>query len=297
MKIAILSRSKSIEVLSLKEEGEKEGHSVDIIDPKKLVFTIFKNTFEIYTDTGVNILSYDAYIPRYFGITTGKYRKNSKGLVVRYLTDHNKIVLDSIEGKRFSQEGKIFSFSKYLESGLSLIPTLYLYSQNLDKLDQLLKEHNISSPYILKDIKGVQGKNIYKVNSKDEITNIIKKNVNIHFMIQPFIGIEHDLRILVLGDKILGCMDKIHKNNDFKGNIAQGAIGVPFNITNDIIKISNIARFRNGADFCGVDIAITKDTTYLLEVNRSPQYKGFMNATGINVSKEIIKYLEYLYVL
>jgi len=42
-----------------------------------------------------------------------------------------------------------------------------------------------------------------------------------------------------------------------------------------------------------VDILIDKnDKAFILEVNRCPQYRGFMKAIGINVTKKIVDFLE-----
>jgi RimK family alpha-L-glutamate ligase len=299
MKISILSRSSTLEVLSIKSEAEKRGHTADIIDPKNLIFTLINKEFRIYTNKGEDLLYYDAYIPRYFGITIGKNKKkDSKSLILKYLKNHNKILLDGIEADRIAGSGKIYSFSKYLGYNIPLIPTIYSYKlDNLDLLDKQISEMQFKPPYILKDIKGAQGKNIFKTDTLNDIKSIIEKNKSVHFMLQPYLELEHDLRILVLGGRILGAMDKIHTENNFKGNISQGAVGEKFILTDKIKDIVYKSYFLNKADFVGIDIGISQGKEYLLEVNRAPQFRGFNKYMKINVGEEIIKYLEYLYLL
>ncbi len=299
MKIAILSRAKTYEVLSMKIEAQKRGHLVDILDPKDLVFSVINNQFKIFLDSGIDLLEYEAYIPRYFGITvTSNNKKNSKSLIVKYLLDNNKIVLDKIEGERLGGTGKIYSFSKYIGENIPLIPTLFSYHlENLNFIEEQCKSLNISAPYILKDINGAQGRNIFKIETLKEVKEILKENPSVYFMLQPYIEFKNDLRILVLGGKILGVMDKIHSEDNFKGNISQGAIGKNFIITDDIKDIVYKSYFTNKADFVGIDIGVWKNSLYLLEVNRSPQFQGVDKYLGINVAQEIIKYLEYQYIL
>jgi glutathione synthase/RimK-type ligase-like ATP-grasp enzyme len=43
-----------------------------------------------------------------------------------------------------------------------------------------------------------------------------------------------------------------------------------------------------------VDFLLTKNQAYIIELNTVPQFYGFMEATGINVPEEIVKYLEEL---
>ncbi len=299
MKISILSRAETFEVLSIKSEAEKRGHATDIIDPRNLTFILINGEFKIYTNTGEDLLDYDAYIPRYFGITLNPTtKKDSKSLIIKYLIDNNKIVLDKIEGDRIGGGGKIYSFSKYLGYNIPLIPTIYSYKlDDLDLLDKQISKIGLNPPYILKDIKGAQGKNLFKVDTLKEVKNIIDNNKTVHFMLQPYLELEHDLRVLVLGGRILGAMDKIHSEGNFKGNISQGAHGEEFILTNKIKDIVYKSYFLNKADFVGIDIGISKGIEYLLEVNRAPQFKGFNEYMKMNVGEEIIKYLEYLYLL
>ena len=299
MNLSILSRAETFEVLSIKSEAEKRGHTTDIIDPKNLTFTVIDGDFKIYTNTEKDLLDYDVYIPRYFGITINPTtKKDSKSLIIRYLRDNNKIVLDKIEADRIGGSGKVYSFSKYLDYGIPLIPTIYSYNlDDIDLLNRQISHLGLNPPYILKDIKGAQGKNLFKVDTLEEAKNIINDNKTVHFMLQPYLELEHDLRVLVLGGKILGAMDKIHPQGNFKGNISQGAEGREFILTEQIKDIIYKSYFLNKADFVGIDIGISKGKEYLLEVNRAPQFKGFNKYMKMNVGEEIIKYLEYLYLL
>jgi ribosomal protein S6--L-glutamate ligase len=294
MKIAIFSRAKTDEVLMIQKEAQIRDHIVDIINPIDLVFVQDKE-FRIYYKEE-DILNYDAYIPRYFGIKTSKGSKNNKSLVIKYLKNHGKAVMDSIEAERVHGEGKMYSFFKYSDLGINLIPTLYFYKyQDISLLEGLIDRYNIKSPFIVKSTTGAQGKDIYKVDNIEDLFNILNENNNLSFMIQPYIKADHDLRVLLLKNKILGAMDKIHKEDNFRGNISQGAIGKRYELSDSLKKDVLLCSLLNGGDLVGVDILISDNKSYLLEVNRAPQFKGFSKYVGINVAKEIIKYLELLY--
>jgi glutathione synthase/RimK-type ligase-like ATP-grasp enzyme len=47
-----------------------------------------------------------------------------------------------------------------------------------------------------------------------------------------------------------------------------------------------------GAEYAGVDLVTGRDgRTYVLEVNGIPGWKGFQEATGLDVAGELLEYL------
>ncbi|MEZ0394233.1 MAG: RimK family alpha-L-glutamate ligase [Desulfurococcaceae archaeon] len=103
----------------------------------------------------------------------------------------------------------------------------------------------------------------------------------------------YDYRVFVVGGRPIGGMRR-RVASGWKTNIAQGAMGekvseeeepAPFELA---IKATEVL----GLDYAGVDVALDVETSkyYILEVNVFPQWKGLMQATGVNVPMEIVKY-------
>lgn len=108
------------------------------------------------------------------------------------------------------------------------------------------------------------------------------------YIVQPRIDIERELRVYMIGNKIIKpAVYKTSKTPDSKVKIADVANELPAEVTRICESVYVIA----GLDFAGLDIAQTPDGCYLLEVNRSCQFKGYQHLTGVNLAVELNKYL------
>ena len=112
-------------------------------------------------------------------------------------------------------------------------------------------------------------------------------------MIQEFIPNSGDYRVLVLGKKVLGVMKRSSQNkNEFRNNYSVGGkvevADLPQAVKDMAVRAAEIC----GLTVAGVDVMEKTPGDYVvLEVNKGPQFKGFMEATGIDVPQEIVKFL------
>ena len=114
-------------------------------------------------------------------------------------------------------------------------------------------------------------------------------------MVQDFVPNNCDYRVWILKNRILGIMKRSSSNNkEFRNNISLGGVGeksdLPENIKQECIKITQVM----GLDVAGVDVIQNLETGkyYIIEVNSSPHYEGFLKATTINPIEEIVKYIK-----
>ncbi len=303
MRICLLTRSNRgndinnfFYVKALKNASLKRGHTFDIIDPGDLIYYIQEDNLLIKTGSNKNILDFDVYIPKVVLIKEGVKRISDRGILVKYLIDHNKIFFNFTESFRSSSRSKMYDFFRLASNNVPLIPSIYIEdNKDLESVDKYIKKFNFSYPLILKSNKGLQGKNLFYTTTRKEVHNVLQKYRDISFIIQPYYEIMHDLRIIVLKGKILGTMDKIHKKDDFRGNIAQGAIGVPYDLDKAVQNIALNAAQVDGSEFVGVDIAITNKGPFVLEVNRNLGFQGFSKFLKVDTAGIIVEYLESLY--
>ncbi len=139
-----------------------------------------------------------------------------------------------------------------------------------------------------------RGKGVRLIKNEKELRDFVKKNYRIINMIifQEFIEYEHDLRIIVVGDKVIGAMERIPPEEKFLANISQGAVGKKFDINEKLEKIAIKSCKSLDIDIGGVDILISRDNGYfVIEVNKEMQFRGFERYTNINVAREIANYL------
>lgn len=299
MKVCVITRSNKgnnpndfFDVKSLKNSSLKFNHEFSMVNPEDLVFSYIDNKLNIDILGGGNILDFDVYIIRISLIVYPERKNSDSALITEYLISNGKTVLNISNSFRSKTRNKMYDFMILSQSNIPLIPSIYLDSNDIDNIEYYISKNNFKYPLILKSIKGLQGRNLFKVENFEEIKKIISKNSHISFMIQEYYKILHDLRVIVLDGKILGAMEKIPKEGDFRGNISQGASGKNFELDKDLSDLVKRTYYEDGTEFIGIDIAITDRGTFVLEVNRGLGFEGFSKYLDIEVSDHIIKYLE-----
>jgi ribosomal protein S6--L-glutamate ligase len=105
-------------------------------------------------------------------------------------------------------------------------------------------------------------------------------------------GLIEDIRVLVVGDTILGAMRRIAPQGEWRTNYAQGATCVAHELnTEDQELVLRIVE-QIGIEVAGIDLFPTKEGLFVLEVNACPGWKAFEQAQPkINVAKNIIDYI------
>ncbi|MCX8186665.1 MAG: RimK family alpha-L-glutamate ligase [Sulfolobales archaeon] len=120
---------------------------------------------------------------------------------------------------------------------------------------------------------------------RDYMGPIIKTHV-----VQEVIGLGKDLRCLVIGDEVLGCMMRVASGDEWRSNVALGGRVENYPVNSEVEELAIKASKAVGAEFAGVDLLIG-DGYYVNEVNGVPEFKGFMKATGVKVHERLVKYL------
>jgi ribosomal protein S6--L-glutamate ligase len=99
-----------------------------------------------------------------------------------------------------------------------------------------------------------------------------------------------DIRILVVGERAIGCMYRI-STMSWKTNIAQGAVGAPCKLTPELEELALRATKALGLVYSGIDVGEGEDGYVVFEVNASPDWRGFKQVTGINPAEHLAEYI------
>ena len=101
-----------------------------------------------------------------------------------------------------------------------------------------------------------------------------------------------DIRAFVVNGEVVGAMKRQGKDGEFRSNLQRGG-------TSSVIKLSRkekstalLAAKCMGLAIAGVDMLQGKKGPLVLEVNSSPGLEGIEKATGVNISRKIIEYIE-----
>lgn len=164
-------------------------------------------------------------------------------------------------------------------------------------VDAGLVEKQFKFPVIVKALSGMQGSGVFlspDAQSFEDLGNLIMiTNQNAEIIIQEFISASHgkDLRVFVIGDKVVGCMQRFATDNSFKANFSRGGGVQEFPLTPEIEELALQVTKEVGLEIAGVDLLFDKDGFKICEVNSSPGFKGMEQATGKDIAKEIISYI------
>src|SRR3989344_1664054 len=191
---------------------------------------------------------------------------------------------------------KIHQITQAAINGIPVPRTIYATDTTLlDKSD----EFN-SWPLVLKVMGFHRGQGVMLVENKKEIRakmdSFLQTKESKNFLLQEVIDYVADYRIFVIGERVVGGIQRIPQKGEFRANIARGGTAkeikeIPDKLRDLALKACRVMEL----DISGVDFMEDKNGNYLLtEVNRAPQYEGLMQATGIDIRVEIIKYLKEL---
>ncbi len=104
-----------------------------------------------------------------------------------------------------------------------------------------------------------------------------------------------DIRCLVVGDEVLGCIERVARNGEWRSNVALGAETKPYKASGELEDLALRAAMSVKGFFVSIDLFETSNGFLVNEVNAVPEFKGFMRATGINPATVLAEklYREY----
>ena len=116
------------------------------------------------------------------------------------------------------------------------------------------------------------------------------------YMIQEFVKYSkgQDIRVFVVGGKIVGTMMRKARKGEFRSNIELGGKSSIVEITEEEKDIALRAVQALDLDYGGVDLIRSKNGPVVLEVNSNPGFKELEKATGVDIAGIIVEYaIEY----
>ena len=154
----------------------------------------------------------------------------------------------------------------------------------------------IGFPLVIKNVTGSQGAGIYLCESEDKFidvmeliyTNNNKANIILQEFIQKSCG--QDLRVFVVGGRVVGCMKRSSKSS-FKANFSKGGEVSSFDLTPEIEWLSAETAKLLNLDVAGVDLLFDEAGFKVCEANSSPGFCGLEKVTDKIVAESIINYI------
>ncbi len=163
---------------------------------------------------------------------------------------------------------------------------------NLDFLKQA--EAVIGYPCVVKECFGSFGQQVYLASNREELLEITKKIGGKPMLFQEFIENSRgrDLRLQVVGDKVIASMYRYSDQGDFRANITAGGKMKPYTPTKAQEDLALLCCRTLGLDFAGVDLLFGNNgETLVCEVNSNAHFKNIYECTGVNAADAILEHI------
>ena len=154
-------------------------------------------------------------------------------------------------------------------------------------------------PIVVKPISGSEGRGILLCETPaqlEDVMELIQKSSEgrQNIILQEFItdSSGKDIRVFVVGGRALGAMLRKGKKGSFKANFSAGGTVELFPLSPEVEHLAVESARALGLDIAGVDVLFDKEGYRICEVNSSPYFKGFEEATKKNIPREIFKFAQ-----
>lgn len=287
MNIKVLSRnSKLYSTKRLVEAAEKRKHNVQVIDPLKCDLVIEKRNPNIYYKGGY-IEETDAIIPR-IGASVTFYGT----AVVRQFEMMGAFSTIDSEALVRSRD-KLRSMQVLTRAKIGLPKTVFTnYSRDVEGVI----DHVGGTPLVIKLLEGTQGLGVVLAETRNAAKSVIEafNGLQARVIVQEFIKEAKgaDIRVFVVDGHVVGAMKRQGKEGEFRSNLHQGGSAEVLELSDEeeIAAIKAAKAMRLGV--AGVDLLQSSRGPLILEVNSSPGLEGIEKATGKDIARKIIQYIE-----
>jgi len=99
-----------------------------------------------------------------------------------------------------------------------------------------------------------------------------------------------DMRVFVLGERVLAAMCREAPPGEWKTNVAHGARVKSTRLSSEIREMAIKAAKALDLLYAGVDVLETCQGVVIVEVNASPSWQGLRRATGVDVADKLVEF-------
>jgi ribosomal protein S6--L-glutamate ligase len=286
LRIAVLSREDNFSTRRLVEEGEKRGHTVEVIDTTRCYMDINALAPEVHYD-GKRLPRYDAVIPR-IGASITQYGT----AVLRQFETLGTFCVNGSAGITASRD-KLHAHQVLARQKIGMPETAFAASP---KDTKNLIDIVGGAPLIVKLLESTQGKGVVLAETKKAAESVITafRGLKANFLVQQFVKEANgeDIRCLVVGSKVVAAMKRSGAEGDFRSNLHLGGSAVSVRISNEERATAVKAAKAFGLNVAGVDLLRSENGPKVLEVNSSPGLEGIERTSKKNIAGLIYDEIE-----
>lgn len=281
------------------KEGKKLGLKVSTASFSDLNFLLEEGNHEFILKVGrKDVSEFNLVYIRLVG-----KRLEEASLLANYAREKGIKVVDSLYETQHLMPSSI---SKALETLLltkAKVPIPKTFFASL----RYIKEKGgrlLGFPFVIKSTSGRKARDVWSPQNQEELDGLCKiletrEKAGEHFFAQKFIKASQRIRILVVGEKIVGAITRptkwrkrfVAKVNREVPEGEKGAVNkVPFELSNLALKAARAVSL----EIAGIDILVDdfSGKAYVIEVNAAPSWKLIEKDTGVNIENVIMSFLK-----
>ena len=286
LRICVLSRENNYSTRRLVEEGEKRGHTVEVIDTTRCYMAINALAPEVHYD-GKRLPRYDAVIPR-IGASVTAYG----AAVIRQFETIGTFCANTSAGIIASRD-KLYAHQLMARAQVGMPNTAFAASpKDTGNLIGLVG----TAPLIVKLLESTQGKGVVLAETKKAAESVIDafRGLKANFLVQDFVkeAAGEDIRCLVVGGKVVAAMKRTGAEGDFRSNLHRGGSAQVVRISREERDAALRAAKAFRLNLAGVDLLRSENGPKVLEVNSSPGLEGIETATKKNIAEKLYDHIE-----
>jgi gamma-F420-2:alpha-L-glutamate ligase len=187
-----------------------------------------------------------------------------------------------------------FHTGQVLSNANIAVPTTMLV--HFPITNNLIATH-IGFPCVIKVLVGSFGEGVYLCHNEQEYCKLIEFLKNLDndkkLLVQEYLNDRpgEDLRVFVVGNKVLGAMKRTAPDGDFRANITIGGKGEPYTVSPEIEKIALATANALGLEIAGIDLLFDKRGFRVCEANSNPGFSGFDYFCKTDIALDIVNYI------
>ncbi|MEJ6822202.1 MAG: 30S ribosomal protein S6--L-glutamate ligase [Flavobacteriales bacterium] len=287
MKLAILSANPNLYSTSrLVQAAEERGHEVNVINHNHCYVAMETGNNNVFLGEE-ELLDYQAIIPR-VGASVTFY---GSSIIRQFEVKHVYTTLSSLALVR--SRDKLRATQVLAKHGIGIPKTVF--AKQPRDVQNLIKTVG-GPPLIVKLLEGTQGLGVVLAETKSAAKSVIEAfyGLNANILVQEFIKEAGgaDIRVLVVGGKVIAAYKRQGQEGEFRSNLHRGGQGEKVRLSPAEKKTAIIATKALGLNIAGVDMLRSERGPLVLEVNSSPGFEGVEKVTGVDVAGQIIEYVE-----
>ena len=162
-----------------------------------------------------------------------------------------------------------------------------------DDPEEAVAAYRTLGDVIVKPLFGSMGLGMVRVSDEEMAFRVFRTIEQIRGVYYVQRTVDHDgtdIRAFVLGGRVIAAIER--RASGWRTNLARGGTARSLSLNEQLSALAVRAAAAVGADYAGVDLLTGPDgTTYVLEVNGIPGWRGLQEATGLDIAGRLVDHL------